>query len=620
MASRQRVKLRRNAGVFSSTSLPELARQTKEAFDLLAAQNNELQSMLLQIIDGTATPKRLLPLHEKLEFAGTGVTLTSTGDRNVATITGGLTSATGLDGVDASGTTALVVRASRGRTATTLTTSQGAYNPSATADFVSIGASSPSCTIHGWQAPGANDTKFRWIVCDSTSFTWRFQHLSTSASSTADRVFLSTPDAVSDTTSLSMNAGDAVAAWYDEANQWWRILSRSDFFGGLAASGLDGVSLSVAQLNADQYRYTARASRNVITPPALTANVSGYSPTDWDTADVGLFSASGTHRAILSLAAPTANGTRLKYIANVGSTWNVSFAYLTGTSGLQIITPEQVDPFQLTPDSGIWIFYDTTGVGFWRIIAATRTLAHSELSGLTSGDPHTQYILVAGTRAFTGDQSMGGNGLTNVNNIDMVSGGGTIDNVGLLTLGPVSGEIDAAGGYISRLHRADWEDDADSGIGTPSTGYNRMGMVRGVPLIIPSGLDHASDVPIVVMTGTAAGSDVDVDVTISNIHGIDLSGGAFSVTCRGYGVPPSDATDLGHVMRSEYFYYRTDSTNTWTRVQIELNEEGKPLGSLLINPLMNSDTVLRVSVNLSALASGMRYLAEVRITGRGRGA
>lgn len=38
---------------------------------------------------------------------------------------------------------------------------------------------------------------------------------------------------------------------------------------------------------------------------------------------------------------------------------------------------------------------------------------HGSLTGL-GDDDHTQYILVAGTRAFTGDQSMGSNQLTNV--------------------------------------------------------------------------------------------------------------------------------------------------------------------------------------------------------------
>lgn len=41
---------------------------------------------------------------------------------------------------------------------------------------------------------------------------------------------------------------------------------------------------------------------------------------------------------------------------------------------------------------------------------------HGGLAGLADDD-HTQYILVAGTRAFTGNQSMGGNSLTNVASI-----------------------------------------------------------------------------------------------------------------------------------------------------------------------------------------------------------
>lgn len=40
-------------------------------------------------------------------------------------------------------------------------------------------------------------------------------------------------------------------------------------------------------------------------------------------------------------------------------------------------------------------------------------LDHGFLAGLADDD-HTQYILVAGTRAFTGNQSMGSNKLTNL--------------------------------------------------------------------------------------------------------------------------------------------------------------------------------------------------------------
>ena len=52
---------------------------------------------------------------------------------------------------------------------------------------------------------------------------------------------------------------------------------------------------------------------------------------------------------------------------------------------------------------------------------------HYDLSGL-SGDHHTHYILVDGTRAFTGNQSFGGFNVTNVGDLD-VDGHATLDQV-----------------------------------------------------------------------------------------------------------------------------------------------------------------------------------------------
>ncbi|PJE51530.1 MAG: hypothetical protein COV29_00005, partial [Candidatus Yanofskybacteria bacterium CG10_big_fil_rev_8_21_14_0_10_36_16] len=45
---------------------------------------------------------------------------------------------------------------------------------------------------------------------------------------------------------------------------------------------------------------------------------------------------------------------------------------------------------------------------------------HGSISGLTDDD-HTQYILVAGTRAFTGNQSFGDFNITNVGDISLDS-------------------------------------------------------------------------------------------------------------------------------------------------------------------------------------------------------
>jgi hypothetical protein len=222
MASRQRVKLRRNAGVFSSTSLPELARQTKEAFDLLAAQNAELQSMLLQIIDGTATPKRLLPLHEKLEFAGAGVTLTSTADRNVATITGGLTSATGLDGVDTSTPTAatVIVRLSRDVLTDTISATQNNYNTSGflTTDFIFATASGGNRNINGIVAPGVDDTIWKVWRNDGASNDFLFNHLSGSATGAQIR----TPGG----TTFRLRPGNSTLLFFKRSTSEWLLIDR----------------------------------------------------------------------------------------------------------------------------------------------------------------------------------------------------------------------------------------------------------------------------------------------------------------------------------------------------------------------------------------------------------
>ena len=49
------------------------------------------------------------------------------------------------------------------------------------------------------------------------------------------------------------------------------------------------------------------------------------------------------------------------------------------------------------------------------------SIDHGSIAGLADDD-HAQYILVAGTRAFTGDQSMGGFGFTNVDDVRSVDG------------------------------------------------------------------------------------------------------------------------------------------------------------------------------------------------------
>lgn len=68
-------------------------------------------------------------------------------------------------------------------------------------------------------------------------------------------------------------------------------------------------------------------------------------------------------------------------------------------------------------DAGKFLKTDAGGLidqSFLNLSGLESQLDHNSLTNLATGDVHTQYILVAGTRAFTGDQSMGGNKLTNI--------------------------------------------------------------------------------------------------------------------------------------------------------------------------------------------------------------
>ncbi len=60
--------------------------------------------------------------------------------------------------------------------------------------------------------------------------------------------------------------------------------------------------------------------------------------------------------------------------------------------------------------------------------AIAATLDHGLLAGLADDD-HTQYILVAGTRAFTGSQAMGDNSLTGIDTLTFTDTAGTIAGI-----------------------------------------------------------------------------------------------------------------------------------------------------------------------------------------------
>lgn len=94
-----------------------------------------------------------------------------------------------------------------------------------------------------------------------------------------------------------------------------------------------------------------------------------------------------------------------------------SFLFLNTTTGFyeEAIAYETADHVQTSAgaaDAGKPIVLDAAGHIDASMINDA-DIDHGNITGL-SDDDHLQYILVAGTRAFTGDQSMGANQLTNV--------------------------------------------------------------------------------------------------------------------------------------------------------------------------------------------------------------
>jgi hypothetical protein len=557
--TRQKVRLRRNIGEFDGKSLPNMARQVKEAFDmLLAALNGDSEALAaLGIVNGNATPSKLLPQRPELEFRGPGVEMSLTKQRYVAVFSGGVTDHGALTGL-------------------------------------------------------ADNDHTQYVN---------------------------------------------------------------------AAAGLDGIDSALAGQT-----ITTRASRDIVSVSPSGVLIDWVPDAASATCDILMMNVT-SFTAIRGMLAPGANDTILQMWWNDGNTAaSIDHNQPSNANATSRILCPNGTTYTLRPNSGVYALFDRK-ISRWRLldrdwtpdIPSAGVTDHGALTGL-GDDDHTQYIRVDGTRAFTGDQSMGNNNLTNINqavmtgassqlvmsggdivqvdditangsgsvwnlvggditNVDdmtmggatstisdvgtlsMTSGGGTINNVLSLSMSPV-GEVDMNGGFLGRILYADW-DSSTGGVGTPGTGYDRMGMEFGIPFVVPYGLVHLDAMPIVAQAGTSDGAtDVDVAVSLSNIRGIDMRGGAFSVECKAYACDNVDpgAGKEGHVIRCEYLFTRDDLTNTWNRATLYELEAGRGLASLLIQPLMTSDTVLTVSINLSALDNGDRYYAVAKISGRGRGA
>ena len=108
---------------------------------------------------------------------------------------------------------------------------------------------------------------------------------------------------------------------------------------------------------------------------------------------------------------------------------------LSGGGDITVNRTFTVDLNELTTETAIAagdfiVMVDITDSGSGKITFANfeSTIDHGLIAGLT-GDDHTQYILVAGTRAFTGNQSFGDFNITNVGSISLdsiISDGTTI--------------------------------------------------------------------------------------------------------------------------------------------------------------------------------------------------
>lgn len=107
----------------------------------------------------------------------------------------------------------------------------------------------------------------------------------------------------------------------------------------------------------------------------------------------------------------------------------VGIGKATPTSKLDVAGTITQTGFKLTtsPTNGYVLTSDASGVGTWQASPAGVT-DHGALTGL-SDDDHTQYLLVNGTRAMTGNIVMGDNSVTGVDTIMFTDTAGTIAGI-----------------------------------------------------------------------------------------------------------------------------------------------------------------------------------------------
>ncbi len=246
-----------------------------------------------------------------------------------------------------------------------------------------------------------------------------------------------------------------------------------------AAVGYDGVSSTLAG-------QTVTTRRDQTTISITTSGAfNDWAPAGgWRTTRVLLFNPNG-FTLVNGFDAPSgANDTLERECWNTSTSTEFDISHdsaSNSSNSSRVLCPDN-QAFTVRPRAGWCMRWDTIAQR-WRITATSQD--HGRLNGLTDDD-HTQYILVAGTRAFTGDQSMGTHELTSVGGITMTSGAAITMSAGDITgfddlVADGSGSsINMASGTIFNVAYQEFEDGL-TGAGTPSSNNMYFGTRFGLP-------------------------------------------------------------------------------------------------------------------------------------------
>jgi len=204
-------------------------------------------------------------------------------------------------------------------------------------------------------------------------------------------------------TGLACSEGTSSRKFDISAGSWYRAYSTVSYAGGTDVTfsyfyGTDGATEVASQTQLDNTQYDNAGT--------LTNMTSSYYRTDtvFVTSDGRVSVIYGTEEFDSTAAALLAAKATIPTFAQATGCY---VANIVVQQGAGIITDGIID---IRPDRNASVAGGGGGSG---------TSDHGALSGLTDDD-HTQYALVGGSRAFTGNVSLGGNDITNVGDVDGV--------------------------------------------------------------------------------------------------------------------------------------------------------------------------------------------------------